>query len=68
MAVAGNKADLKGEREVDTAEVTSYAESIGAVYFETSAKDGTNVETLFETLLKKLPACVPRVSEEVSLT
>lgn len=55
VALAGNKADLENLREVARPEAESYAESIGAMYIETSAKDGTDVDLLFKRLLTKLP-------------
>jgi hypothetical protein len=47
LAIAGNKADLEDSREVDRKEAAAYAETIGALYLETSAKDDTNVQDLF---------------------
>jgi len=47
--LVGNKLDLpKREIEKETAE--KYSESHGMNYFETSAKDGTNVEVIFKEI------------------
>eukprot|EP01121_Diplochlamys_sp_Union-15-3_P008834 TRINITY_DN2369_c0_g2_i6.p1 TRINITY_DN2369_c0_g2~~TRINITY_DN2369_c0_g2_i6.p1 ORF type:complete len:212 (-),score=41.87 TRINITY_DN2369_c0_g2_i6:67-654(-) len=52
--LVGTKLDLVEESEsaraVDSAEVSTYVESIGAKYFETSSKTGHNVEELFHTI------------------
>ena len=47
-------ADLESKREVSTAEAKEYAESIGAVFAETSALNAQNVQSLFEAI--SLPA------------
>ena len=47
--LVGNKLDLpKREIEKETAE--KYSESHGMNYFETSAKDGTNVDLIFKEI------------------
>eukprot|EP01038_Epipyxis_sp_PR26KG_P008570 gene8570-11580_t len=56
LAIAGNKADLEYEREVDKAMAQAYAEEIGAMYVETSAKDDLNVQDIFVQLSYRLPA------------
>nr|XP_031546015.1 ras-related protein Rab-31 [Vicugna pacos] len=48
MAIAGNKCDLSDIREVPLKDAREYAESIGAVVVETSAKNAINVEELFQ--------------------
>jgi len=55
MAIAGNKADLEQEREVDRSMAAAYAEEIGAMYLETSAKDDLNVQDIFIQLSHRLP-------------
>lgn len=55
IAIAGNKADLESERQVEKAAVASYAEEIGALYLETSAKDDLNVQDIFVQLSHRLP-------------
>lgn len=60
IAVAGNKSDLEGQRQVDETAARAYAEEIGAEFLETSAKDSTGVVELFERVSRKLPAEQPR--------
>ncbi|KAL7749953.1 3',5'-cyclic-nucleotide phosphodiesterase [Sorochytrium milnesiophthora] len=60
IALAGNKIDLlKGDgesaREVTIEEAEQYASETGLLFFETSAKDGTGVETIFNEIAKKIP-------------
>jgi Ras-related protein Rab-22 len=56
IAIAGNKADLEDQREVDRSMAASYADEIGAMYLETSAKDDLNVQDIFVQLSSRLPA------------
>lgn len=58
LGIAANKADLDDSREVDEDDAREYAESIGAMYFETSAKEDENdgpTYKLFTGLLDRLP-------------
>lgn len=55
IAVAGNKADMKEQREVETNTAKEYADEIGALFLETSAKESTNVDELFLKLSERLP-------------
>jgi len=47
LAVAGNKCDLEEKRQVSYDEGILYANQIDAIFFETSAKTGENVDDLF---------------------
>jgi len=55
IAIAGNKADLESDRQVEKTTVASYAEEIGALYLETSATDDLNVQDIFVQLSHRLP-------------
>ena len=55
IAIAGNKSDMKDNREIETKTAKEYADEIGALFMETSAKDATNVEELFIKLSERLP-------------
>jgi Ras-related protein Rab-1A len=52
--LVGNKCDLQGSRVVTMKEGFNFAETLGVDYLETSALDGTNVETAFFNLAKAL--------------
>ncbi|KAG0752665.1 hypothetical protein G6F24_013442 [Rhizopus arrhizus] len=55
IMLVGNKADLsESRREVETEEGRSLAEEEGLLFIETSAKDATNIDTAFTTLIGKL--------------
>lgn len=47
LALVGNKRDLEAQRQVPTREAKAYADSIGAVFAETSAKKDENITALF---------------------
>ena len=55
LAVCGNKSDLHEDRVVDRSTGEEYANSIGALYIETSAKEASNVETMFINVAKIVP-------------
>lgn len=61
IALAGNKADLADQREVDSDKARLLAEEIGALFLETSAKDDKNVQDIFVQLSYRLPA--PRTAD-----
>jgi len=56
IIIAGNKADLENQREVQTSDAEKYAREISAIYIETSAKEDKNVQRMFEQLASQLPA------------
>jgi small GTP-binding protein len=56
IALAGNKADLGADtRQVDAEEVARFAAEHGLKYFETSARNGLNVEEMFAWVAHSLP-------------
>lgn len=55
IALAGNKADLEDRRQVPTEDARRFAEEENLLFFETSAKQSTNVSEIFLAIAKKLP-------------
>lgn len=47
LVVVANKTDLHEEREVSREEAETFAAELGALYFETSAKDASGVDDAF---------------------
>ena len=54
LILAGNKSDLGERRQVSFEEGQEYAQRMNLLFFETSAKNGQNIKTLFNELAKKL--------------
>ena len=55
IIIVGNKSDIENsQREVTYEEGKNYADSKGYKFFETSAKNGTNVKEAFEELFNQL--------------
>lgn len=50
----GNKKDLENERQVTKEEAETFSQINNLVYFETSAKDGNNIEDMFNYVAEKL--------------
>ena len=53
LAIVGNKTDLYEKEAVPEDEARKYAKEINAIFMLTSAKIGSNIDFLFETLVKK---------------
>lgn len=53
IVVAGNKCDLEERRKVDKEAATAAAAEWGHPYIECSAKDGINVNEIFESLVQQ---------------
>eukprot|EP00656_Telonema_subtile_P032581 TRINITY_DN3580_c0_g1_i4.p1 TRINITY_DN3580_c0_g1~~TRINITY_DN3580_c0_g1_i4.p1 ORF type:complete len:212 (-),score=51.57 TRINITY_DN3580_c0_g1_i4:243-878(-) len=53
LSIVGNKCDRERERQVSAEEGASYAESVGAVYHNTSAKLNRGIEETFFDLAKR---------------
>ncbi|XP_004845153.1 ras-related protein Rab-21 [Heterocephalus glaber] len=54
LCIVGNKIDLEKERHVSIQEADSYAESVGAKHYHTSAKQNKGIEELFLDLCKRM--------------
>jgi GTPase SAR1 family protein len=54
LAIACNKSDLSSHRAVSHALVLEYAQSIGAVVRETSAKNNDGIDELFTEIARQL--------------
>ncbi|KAK2173874.1 hypothetical protein NP493_843g00019 [Ridgeia piscesae] len=54
LCIAGNKIDLEKDRHVPAEEAESYAKSVGAKHFHTSAKLDKGIEELFLDLSKRM--------------
>jgi len=56
LAIACNKCDLSGQRAVAFKRAKEYAESVGAIVYETSAKANKGIEDLFVEISRKIIA------------
>jgi len=54
LCIVGNKSDLERSRTVDASEADSYASSVGAKHYLTSAKLNKGLEELFLDLTKRM--------------
>merc|ERR1712187_838556 len=55
IALAGNKSDLDATRVIERETAKAYAEQMGILYMETSARNGQNVNELFHEIAVRLP-------------
>ena len=56
VAIVGNKCDLIDVREVMERDAKDYADSIHAVFVETSAKNAININELFIEISQRIPS------------
>eukprot|EP00002_Diphylleia_rotans_P019890 TRINITY_DN3846_c0_g1_i1.p1 TRINITY_DN3846_c0_g1~~TRINITY_DN3846_c0_g1_i1.p1 ORF type:complete len:209 (-),score=46.32 TRINITY_DN3846_c0_g1_i1:729-1355(-) len=54
LAIAGNKADLEKSRQVSNEDGMTYALTVSASHFNTSAKNNKNVDEVFLDLTKRM--------------
>ena len=54
MVLVGNKCDLHLDRVVEAARAQNYANQLGIPYVETSAKQGVNVDQVFELIVREI--------------
>jgi Ras-related protein Rab-5C len=54
VTIAGNKVDLEDSRQVPYEKGKSYADDIGALFYECSAKTEENVVEMFEEIGRKM--------------
>ena len=66
MMMIGNKADLSANREVTYEEACKYAEKIGALYIETSAKTAQNIVESFCIASSKIVAKIQNKEIDIS--
>jgi len=52
--LVGNMSDLENERVVSFDDGSDLANQIGAQYYEASAKEGTNIEPMFQSLCNNI--------------
>lgn len=54
LVIVGNKTDLEKNRHVNLEEAETYAEKVGAMHFQTSAKLNQGIEDMFLSLTEKM--------------
>uniref|UniRef100_H2ZII4 Ras-related protein Rab-12 n=1 Tax=Ciona savignyi TaxID=51511 RepID=H2ZII4_CIOSA len=62
IAIVGNKADLTNA-QVNTHKARNFAENCGYIFFEASAKESINVDTVFVNLIYKILKQIPQPHE-----
>lgn len=55
IMLVGNKTDLSDRRQVSTQQANAFADEVGALFIETSAKIGVNIKAVFRKLAAALP-------------
>lgn len=54
VCLVGNKSDLENQRKVSVEDGQAYANELGLLFSEASAKEGTKVQKIFEIVAKRL--------------
>ena len=65
--LVGNKSDLTENRAIKTEEACKFAEEHNLPYIETSAKDGINIDELFDQSLDKFLKWINFNNEETNI-
>ena len=65
ILLVGNKLDLTEQRAISNEDAMKLASSTGATYFETSAKDDTNVNESFQYLVDAITEMMQKLSVHV---
>jgi len=55
IGLAGNKLDLAANRQVSTEEGEAFARENNFIFFETSAKNSTNIKEIFRAIAQEVP-------------
>mmetsp|Transcript_8989 Transcript_8989/g.14680 ORF Transcript_8989/g.14680 Transcript_8989/m.14680 type:complete len:202 (-) Transcript_8989:446-1051(-) len=56
IGLAGNKVDLAANRKVSTDEGAEFAKEKNFIFFETSAKNSTNIKEIFKAIAQEVPS------------
>ena len=67
IGLAANKVDLSTQRKVSTEEGRTFAENNGYIFYETSAKNDTNIKEMFKAIAKEVPKRSPPKSSSSSM-
>lgn len=67
LAIAGNKCDLEDKREVSCKDAQAYADSMNAIFIETSAKTAVNIVHLFREICHRYEGRAAIQKKESSL-
>jgi small GTP-binding protein len=65
FAIVGNKADLYTKEEVNENMGQEFADQINGVFAQTSAKHGTGINDLFQTVVEKKIASNPELKDKL---
>jgi GTPase SAR1 family protein len=65
--LVGNKSDLTENRVIQTEEASKFAEEHNLPYIETSAKDGINIDELFDESIDKFLKGINSNNEEKNI-